>query len=63
MSRGGKAITIGLVVALGIANGYYSFAPALRDEKDKRAGTYLSKTLEPQTPVGQQSAPKQTRKD
>ncbi|KAK4221839.1 hypothetical protein QBC38DRAFT_461043 [Podospora fimiseda] len=41
MSRGGKAITIGLVVALGIANGFYSFAPALKDERDKREGTYL----------------------
>ncbi|KAK4165065.1 hypothetical protein QBC43DRAFT_316644, partial [Cladorrhinum sp. PSN259] len=60
MNRGGKAMTIGLVAALGIANGYYSFAPSLKDERDRREGTYLSKTLEPQTPRGQQSVTSQS---
>ncbi|KAK4190282.1 hypothetical protein QBC35DRAFT_449476 [Podospora australis] len=54
MSNHTKYLTIALVVAIGVANGFYSFNPSLVELKEKREGTYISKTLEPQRPAGQQ---------
>ncbi|KAK0741673.1 hypothetical protein B0T21DRAFT_359906 [Apiosordaria backusii] len=48
MGAQGKFFTIAAVVALGIANGYYTFNPSLKEAKEKADGTYLSKTLENQ---------------
>ncbi|KAK0651383.1 hypothetical protein B0T16DRAFT_403783 [Cercophora newfieldiana] len=46
---GQKYLAIGLVVAVGVFNGYYTFNQAFVDEKQKRDGTYMSSTLQPGT--------------
>ncbi|KAK3304458.1 uncharacterized protein B0T15DRAFT_536539 [Chaetomium strumarium] len=43
MSTQSKAITIGLVLAFGIGNAYYSFNPSLRELKEQRDGPTTSK--------------------
>ncbi|KAK3392615.1 hypothetical protein B0T20DRAFT_60628 [Sordaria brevicollis] len=47
MLNGKKIITIGLVVTFGIVNGYYTFAPSLREEKEKREGLNLGPPAKP----------------
>ncbi|KAK1779409.1 hypothetical protein QBC45DRAFT_411588 [Copromyces sp. CBS 386.78] len=47
MLNGKKIITIGLVVTFGIVNGYYTFAPSLQAEKDKREGLNLGPPAKP----------------
>ncbi|KAH7636007.1 hypothetical protein B0T09DRAFT_330255 [Sordaria sp. MPI-SDFR-AT-0083] len=47
MLNGKKIITIGLVTTIGIVNGYYTFAPSLQAEKEKREGLNLGPAAKP----------------
>ncbi|KAL2133587.1 hypothetical protein VTI74DRAFT_2062 [Chaetomium olivicolor] len=51
MSNQSKFITIGLILAFGIGNAYYTFNPSLKELKDQREG--IAKTLEPQNSQSQ----------
>ncbi|KAH6622946.1 hypothetical protein F5144DRAFT_581981 [Chaetomium tenue] len=48
MSNQSKVITIGILIAFGIGNAYYTFNPSLKELKEKKEGMSIRKTLEPQ---------------
>ncbi|KAK4120777.1 hypothetical protein N657DRAFT_648570 [Parathielavia appendiculata] len=61
MSSQSKVITIGLILALGIGNAYYTFNPSLKELKERREGSTIGKTLEPQTPAAPQPEAQQDK--
>ncbi|KAL2179980.1 uncharacterized protein P884DRAFT_256306 [Thermothelomyces heterothallicus CBS 202.75] len=62
MSNQSKFLTIGLILAFGIGNAYYTFNPSLKELKEQREGTSISKTLEPQTRPAPQPKQDQEKK-
>ncbi|KAK0705148.1 hypothetical protein B0H67DRAFT_372727 [Lasiosphaeris hirsuta] len=43
-----KYFILAAVIGLGVANGYYTFNDSLKEEKQRRDGTTLSQSLQPQ---------------
>ncbi|KAK4239259.1 hypothetical protein C8A03DRAFT_14342 [Achaetomium macrosporum] len=62
MSNQSKFITIGLVLALGIGNAYYSFNPSLRELKEQRDGPSARKAPGTQRPSAPQVEPDRQQK-
>ncbi|KAK3293313.1 uncharacterized protein B0H64DRAFT_403982 [Chaetomium fimeti] len=48
MSNQSKIITVGILIAFGIGNAYYTFNPSLKELKEQKEGSSIRKTLEPQ---------------
>ncbi|KAK4100976.1 hypothetical protein N658DRAFT_524177 [Parathielavia hyrcaniae] len=61
MSSQSKIVTIGLILALGIGNAYYTFNPSFKELKEEREGSTIRKTLEPQTPAAPQPSAQQNK--